>query len=288
MEKIKNYGLNIELERQQMSEEDWQFGALSPVCIACIPESEREKYLPLGEVQRGREDMMDCATRGPINILETKFNWLYRNEKLTYENLAWLKSNGYVNTQGNIEFSDAFIAIKSGTTRQGNSLKAPLHAIHEYGLVPKNLLPLNQSMTFDQYHDPKRITESIENLGREFIKRFTVNYEQVRDIHMDELLKDDFLDVAGYAWPNPAMGEYPKSDQPINHCFILHRHPKYYAFDNYIDPVDGDFIKKLASDYDFWDYGYRIIVSENEIVYVKTALELIVDFVNLIIKKLLK
>lgn len=263
---MKKYGLNLELERKHRSDKDWIFGGFSIPCLASIPESDRLKYLPVGEVQRGKEDMMDCATRGPINILETKFNYLYRTNKLIPENKKWLEDNGYVDNN-NVKFSDAFIAILSGTTREGNSLKSPLQAIENNGLVPKSKLPLVSSMTFDEYHDPLRITEELKSLGKEFKRRFLINYETVLKIHYNELYEADMLIEAGYAWPKPINGEYPRVEEDPNHVWVGICRPLHTIFDNYIDPVDGDFIKKLASDYIMLDYGYRIYISsQNKVV----------------------
>lgn len=85
---IKNTGIDFRKEELEQSEEDWVFGAWTLSCLAKIPLELREKYLPKGEVQRGREDMMDCATRGPINILEAKFTWLLENKKVS----VWTRS----------------------------------------------------------------------------------------------------------------------------------------------------------------------------------------------------
>jgi len=265
-----NQGLNLEKEREEVSHEDWVFGATSPLCIASIPSSERFSHLPFGEVQKGREDMMDCATRGPINIFELKFNYLYANGKISAENVHFLKEAGYFDGE-DITFSDAFIAIKSGTTREGNSLKAPLDAIHRYGLIPKRLLPLEKTMTFDEYHNAERITPEMENLGQQFLARFSLNYERVFAKDYEELLDTDVLNVAGHAWTNPNKdGEYPRTSLGFNHCFIVVRTPAYYAFDNYIDPVDGDFIKKLTADYQFLEYGYRAIITAQKVPIAST------------------
>lgn len=91
-----NRGFHYEREIAEQSETDWVFGAASPLCIALIPELDRVKYLPKGEVQRGLEDFMDCAGRGPNNELEAKFTFLIRNGKLTDANLEWLYENGYI------------------------------------------------------------------------------------------------------------------------------------------------------------------------------------------------
>lgn len=253
---------NEQKELQEQTTEDWVFGAISPVCLSdAMQPNERVNFLPTGEVQRGVEDTMDCASRAPINILETKFNWLLTNNKLLPENKQWFVDNGYV-TETGITFSDAFVAINSGTTQNGNSLKAPLEAIRKQGLIPKTMLPLETHMTFAEYHNPARITPAMRKLGKEFTKRFTINYDRVDTDDFEVLLTTDLLNVAGYAWPTPVNGAYPYTNARPNHAFILFQLPMSYAFDNYYDIVDNDFIKKLEKNYLFFRYGYRVIISK--------------------------
>lgn len=255
-----NYGLDLAREVKEQSPEDWQFGAFSKPCIASIPLSERENYLPDGEVQRGAADWQDCASRGPNNILASKFTYAYQKRLFKLYNIKWLKDKGYV-VDNRIDFSDRFVAINSGTTRQGNSLKAPIEAIRKQGLIPKHLLPAEGWMDFTAYHDPSKITQEMKDLGAEFASRFIINYEQVNNLHFSDLLKDDFLDVGLFAWPFPDdQGIYERRDAQMNHVVELFK-PQYYAFDNYIDTYDGDYIKHLAQDYAFYDYAYRILIS---------------------------
>ncbi len=268
----KNHGLNLELEKLHASPEDWHFGAMSGACITDIPEGERERYLPRGERQDIGEEKMDCATRSPLNELELKFNWLLKNKKLLPENEQWFRDNGYI-TENSFEFSDVFIAILSGTTRQGNSLKAPLQAIHEYGLIPKSKLP--QLHGFDENYDPKRVTGSLKALGEQFKSRFKINYEKVDEVHYKQLLKEDMLGTAGYAWPQPVNGEYPKSDLSPNHAFLIYKN-QYYAFDNY-EESSGDYIKKLAPDYDCLGYGYRVYITAQ---YLPSSKSWIADIIS--------
>lgn len=252
-----NYGLNLEREARERKPEDWLLGA-APTCVALVPMAEREKCLPAGEVQKGREDFMDCASRAPLNILETKLNWLLRNGSLPPTHKEFLTKNGYITKDG-VRLSDAFTAIKSGTTRQGNSLISPLHSIHKHGFIPKKMLPAEKWMTFDEYHNPKRITDAMTRLGLESLTYFTVNYERVYEEQFKTLLEEDMLDVGGFAWMNPVDGEYRRTDFAPNHAFVAFNLPAYSIFDNYI--AQNSFIKKLASDYDLLDYGYRLIIS---------------------------
>ena len=262
--KYRNTGLDLVREEQELEGDEWVFGGQSPECLFFVPPDTREAYLPEGELQKGSDDFQDCVTRGYHNILETKFTFRYRRKMFKSENMVWLYDNSYVvnrNGQDFIEFSDRFIAILSGTTRQGNSMKAPAQAIHTYGLIPKTRLSKEEWMTWEEYHDVTKITPELKKLGAEFLKRFAVNYEQVFIQDLADLLKMDMANLAGYAWPKPKNGEYPKTEGPFGHAFMAFGLPKTYIFDNYIDKHDGDWIKKLAPDYAFYKYGYRVYIS---------------------------
>lgn len=266
----KYNSFDIKKERAEQDGSEWQFGSQSPSSIYEIPLTVREQYLPIGEVQRGSTDTNDCASRGPVNFLEAEFTYAYHNGLMKPENKQWLVDNGYVTPPSSkpstgeeiVSFSDRFIAIKSGTTISGNSLKAPLESVRVNGLIPKSMLPLEKWMNFAAYIDPASITPAMEALGEEFTRRFTINYEQVPDDTFAKALEKSCLNVALHAWPFPVNGEYPRDDRPLNHVVLLYGLPAFYAFDNYLDEGrPGDFTKKLAADYAFFDYGYRIYVS---------------------------
>lgn len=252
-------GFSPELEAAHRNDEtDWVFGAASVPCIALIPEGKREALLPIGEVQAGKQDTGDCASRAPNNIIAPKLTYLYQNDLLHPANKKWLEDKGYVQN-GSIDFSDCFVAQNSGTTRAGNSLKAPLEAIRTQGLIPKPMLPLESWMMWDDYMDPKRITPAMRALGLEFLQHFVINYERASMDLFATLLNTDFLDVATHAWPVPENGEYPKNDGDFNHAVAMYKTPPFYIFDNY-EEAPGDFIKKLAPNYRFFPYGYRVYI----------------------------
>lgn len=261
---MENYGFLLNKEIAEQSEKDWLLGG-EPI-KGLAENIETAKYLPQGEVQRtSKSDMMDCATRAPLNILEIKFNYLTENGLLSEDNIDWLKGNGYFNElKGGFELSDAYNAILSGTTTQGNSLKAPLEAIRKYGCVPKRRLPLEPWMNWWDYHNKARITPLIKELGLEFARRFPVNYEKVMKEDFGNVITWDILDIAGYAWSRPVNGIYPRVTHTPNHAFMYFKTPAYIIFDNYVDSYDGDFIKHLASDYNLLHYGYRVIINEAE------------------------
>lgn len=259
---MRNYGLDLKREREVASKEDWIFGGGSKKCLVSIIEKDRFEYLPRGEIQRGIEDTMDCASRAPLNVLETKLVYLHEKGLMKIEDRMWLISKGFIDPDnGEIALSDAFNAIKSNTTKTGNSLKEPIHSIHSDGVIPKSMLPLEPWMTWNDYHNPKRITSKMEKIGKEFLKRFPVNYEKVYVNDFSRLLVEDMLIVAGHAWSKPIEGVYQEVDYKINHAFMNVKN-KYFIFDNYIDSFDGDFIKHLAEDFNFLSYGYRLFFTK--------------------------
>lgn len=253
-------GLNLEKERAEQDGTEYLAGRLPPCKAAdldTLPFTEMQTYFPKGELQHSDiEDMMDCASRDKINYLETKYNYLYRNNLLTPKQLFFAVENRYVTDNG-FEFSDAFIAIKSNTTRQGNSLKAPLQAIHTHGLIPKHLLPLENWMSWEDYHNPKRITDAMETLGELWLEVMgQIFYEKEYDY-----TKEVGLVTAVHAWPVPNnTGVYEHTPAPFNHA-VWRPKPSHYVFDNYLDH-DGDFIKETTPDFRFYDYGYTLVIGE--------------------------
>lgn len=254
-----NKGLNLQKEQEELRGDEYKFGSNSKPSIFSIEMSQREKYLPFGEIQNMGEEKYDCVTRAYVNKLEAEFTYAYDNNLFSSENKAWLMENGYVVNE-QILFSDAFIAILSGTTQGGNSLKAPAHAIHKQGLIPKHLLP--QLHSFKDNYDIKRISAVMYRLGQDFLKRFPIEYEQVDAVNIDKSVEIDMTAIALHAWTHPIQGEYPRTEAPENHCVLAFKLPKTYIFDNYLDIHDNDFIKKLAPNYKIYPYGYRVYVTE--------------------------
>jgi len=242
---------NPEKEIASQDGSEYQFGAIS-LDLATIPVLERHKYLPEGVLQFSQlMDSQGCASRAPINILEAKFTYFY--ETSMHPDLKrWMENKGYIKNN-RVLFDDNYIEILSGTTKSGNSLKACLDAIRHHGLVPKTLSM--EGLTWEEYMNPSRITEDMKKLGAEFLRRFTIGYEQVQSGQFPESLQEDFLDMALFAWPQPVNGIYPKTEGAFNHA-VAGVNGNIDVFDNYIP-----FIKLIAKDYNFFPWGYSLSVT---------------------------
>ena len=258
------------LEREQQDGTEFKVGAiLDSQDLALIPLAERMNWLPQGVLQRNNlMDTSGCASRSPIAILKAKFTYLYHHGMLP-ELKKWLEDNGYIK-DGKVVFDETYIEILSGTTPQGNSLKAPLNAVRHFGLIPE-MLPLEEGMTWEQYMDKNKITSAMYDLGKAWNQRFTINYEQVPESQFLIELEKDWLDVAANAWPKPIDGVYYSDNTFYNHAFA-EINPEIDAFDSYpeYNPQTGilegdDYIKRLDKKYKHFEWGYTISVTKQTV-----------------------
>lgn len=240
-------------ERDAQRGDEWQFGAIQ-TDLGLIPRHLRLQYFPDGVLQFNNiMDSQGCASRAPNQDCEAKFEYFYKTSM--HPNLKeWVDKIGY-RKSGKFAVSDAFIEILSGTTKNGNSLKAPIDTIHKYGLIPAEYLPLEDGMTWEEYMDPKRITEDMIVIGKEFLRRFSLGYEQLTNDQFLSALEEDMVVCAVHAWPEPVGTIYPKTIGSFNHAVMLGT-PDIYALDNYTP-----FIKQLAKDYNFFPWGYSLSIT---------------------------
>lgn len=247
---------NEQKERDEQDGSEWIFGAI-PTDLAQVPLEQRMVYLPTGVLQFNNVmDSNGCASRGPLNILETKLDYFY-DHGMHEAIKKWFDDHGY-RVNGKFALCDAFIEILSGTTPTGNSLKAPLDAIRKYGAIPASLIPLNNDMSWEVYMNPKRVTQAHLDLGAQFLRRITINYEKVPLDQFHEATTADSLDVALKAWSVPVNGVYPRIEGTFTHATD--------RISNEIDVFDTyePFIKRLTPDYRFFEWGYSIsIPSQN-------------------------
>lgn len=244
---------NEQKERDEQDGTEYKFGVVQ-VDLAAVPLTERIAYLPSGVNQFNNVmDTSGCASRGPLNDLETKLDFFY-NTGMHLNLQKWCNDNGY-RVNGKFALCDAYIEILSKTTPQGNSMKAPLDAINNYGVIPASLIPLNNDMSWDVYMNPARVTQAHKDLGAQFLRRFTINYEQVPLSQFQQATTIDGLIVALKAWGVPVNSVYPRIEGAFGHV-VDRISNEIDIFDSY-DP----FIKRLALDYIFFEWGYSLSIT---------------------------
>ena len=250
-------------ERREQDGSEYKLGAITQFLWKASEEWRMDYHAGTGETQsNSRMDTMDCASRAAVEDIEEDLTCGYRttmhpDTKAFLEPcVVWRDGKPYV------ELADAYIAIKSGTTKQGNSLKAPVQALHTWGFVPKAWMPLEPNMMWEDYHNPARLTKAIEDYAKESVMRLPIQYQQISISSFVDELKNGGLSMAVSAWPIPINGIYPRTLEQFNHA-IYGIKAKYFIKDSYLDPLDQDYIKQLAPDYRFFDWAYQLgIVAE--------------------------
>ena len=135
-------------------------------------------FEPDGERQNTafKFDTMSCVTFSALNALEMQIKLLIKENKLSRAHLDFLKD--YM-IGGEVNFSDRYTAILSGTTKTGNTFQKVADSIRNLGAIPQAMLPYGDAKTWEQWHDKSVITADMIAKGQQFRKLFDIQYEWV-------------------------------------------------------------------------------------------------------------
>ena len=122
-------------------------------------------------------DSMSCTAFSANNCIEYQINWMLQNNKIPASLKLWLTNNGFFK-DGHFNLSDRYLAVVSGTTRQGNYFQSVWDSIRNNGAIPESMLPFGGN-SWEEYHDATKITQEMKDLGKEWVKRFEVVYEWI-------------------------------------------------------------------------------------------------------------
>lgn len=210
--------------------------------------------LPSGEVQKKIfVETMACVSFSAVNVLEVQINWMLKNNKIHPVALTFLQSEGYI-INGEVNFSDRFVAKMSGTSNVGNAASVVWDAIKHFGLIPESDWAFGDNFDWNTYY--AEIPQSLKEKGKRFLEYFNIGYEWVvtgietySDAVVQKHLKQAPLQVLARVCPgwntdSPvlACGAYP-----TQHATMIYKLSDYkYIFDHY-----KPFQKRLAKDYGF-------------------------------------
>lgn len=166
---VKQSGLLIKQDTK-----DYLLGASPIVHEDIMPSRDWRPYLPSREKQSYTFDTFCCTTFSALNVIETQLNFLMN--KIPVTKVKELNDLGFI-VNGEINLSDRFTAIMSGTTPQGNYFQSVWDSIRKDGLLPEKDLPFggkNQA----EYLDKNKITEAMKLKAKKILDIFEFFYEQ--------------------------------------------------------------------------------------------------------------
>jgi hypothetical protein len=233
----RNFGLLLE---EKINPKHWRFGGYTGIVDDVVVDNWL-LYLPDEEDQRKLIDSMGCVSFATNNALETIFIQRIVDGLMNKDDLKWLTDNGYI-VNGIPNFSDRYLAKMSGTTTSGNYFYVVGDTLREYGAIPETLWPFEGNFTWGDYYAD--IDVELIELGKEFAKRFPINYEFLNNSDIPEAIKYSPLVVGVYAWPTPVNGKYPRGTRNANHAVEGARVTTIY--DTY-----NPYIKELEDNYNY-------------------------------------
>lgn len=144
------------------------------------------KYLPTNEPQAYAFDTNECSTISATKCLEIIFNSI-RND-FSVEELKTLQDAGYIDENGNFNFSERFSGIMAGTSINGNSQNVVAESIRKFGLLPQRDLnySMEQSQKFSNqfdmcrdYYNPIAVTDAMKEKAKKIFDIVTIKYEWI-------------------------------------------------------------------------------------------------------------
>lgn len=165
--------MNFGVKRRRISKKDWRVGGETGIEYKVVlPTGDWTPYLPAGEKQSGNIDSMSCVTFAALNSLETQIKYLLVNNKIPQTTIDWLTANKYL-VDGEVNFSDRFTSVMSGTTQGGNWNTAVWESIRKDGLLPESMCPSNFTSWAD-WSAP--ISAENQFFAKEILKHFNISY----------------------------------------------------------------------------------------------------------------
>jgi len=248
-----NRGIIIE---KQANVKDWRFGGVTGISSDVLnPDGDWTEFLPNLETQRSPSfDTMSCVSFSALNCVETYMKAM----SMSIDARKWLKDNGYISqhedTLGDYNCCDRWLAVDSGTTKEGNSMSKVAEAMRK-GLVAEQDFPWDKK-EIRKWGDYMSVSplkrKELEKKASEFNERFKISWQWVIPelSHLKKALKYGPVQVIGYAWPKPVNGIYPMSHNKPNHAFMIYKVDEDMGHYEIYDHYEKD-KKKLALDYKF-------------------------------------
>lgn len=111
-----------------------------------------------------------CVTFSKLKMIQAKMNKKAREGM----DISWARSKGYLNANGEFDFSPRYTGTMADTTIYGNNQWNVDNCIVAYGLIPETMHP-NKADSWAEYADESKITKEMKDLGDEFTSRYDID-----------------------------------------------------------------------------------------------------------------
>ncbi len=237
----------------------------------------------------GPWDTDTCWDFGLCDNIETQLEIERSLGRFTQDDLTWFKANEYIDSDGDFNLSRRFIAILSGVRDKGNDPAIAWKLAEQYGMIPFSMLSFaiqdingidDRQGFVDKYFDVKSITPAMEAMGKEFLKRVSIQSEELgtRWTTRTSQMVTDALKQAPVqiGIPVPQDGSWNQIQvkwngrKIVDHSVDLYRYFSDSAYPYYIYDSYEPHLKELSSDY-YIPVMIRGIVTANNLSPILTV-----------------
>lgn len=246
----------------------WRFSGVKKIINE---NADWRSYKPKDEKQNqyGLETM-SCVSQSTCRAVASNLNLQIEKGDISQDGIAWLMSNGYLDEDGKINFSDRGLAKMSFTTTNGNIADKVWNTLRTKGLIPESKWSWKDANINDWNEYYCDIPEELLLLGYEFKKRFTIDFEAVDKSEFAQTLYQSPLQVFVYGGYTVSNGIYQYSEAMSNHAIVMYHIDDFNYLNDSYEPFDKRFVKN----YPFYSgssmftgkkysYGYTHIIKEN-------------------------
>jgi hypothetical protein len=224
-----------------------------------LEDGDSSKYFGTYSGQRyGTFDTDCCWDFSGVNVAETRLMIYWKLNLIPQDTKDWLIANKYCDINGEPDLSDRWVAILSGVKDNGNYQMNFWNIASQVGLIPSSMLDYDASQAFkytnksdfnNDYFNPAVITPEMRAMGKEFLKRFTIQAEMIKggyfndiNVELQSYLKEGSMQIG---IPVPQDGSwnrvnvtYPVGRTQADHAVELFKfdttsHNPFGIFDTY-------------------------------------------------------
>lgn len=193
----------------------------------------------------GQFDTSCCWDYSGVNVAETRLMIYWKLNLIPQDTKDWLIKNNYCDVNGEFDLSERWIAILAGSKNNGNYQLKFWQLAGVVGLIPQSMLTYDASQAFkfnnqndfnNDYFNPNVITSEMKAMGLEFLKRFTIQAENLKGGYFNDIqvtlqtyLKEGSMQI-GHPVPQDGSWNKVNVDYPIGRTIADHA-TELYKFD---------------------------------------------------------
>ncbi len=235
-----------------------------------IESGDSSSYFGTYEGQKyGNFETSCCWDFSATEIFETRLEMLWQMDLIPQDTKDWLVRYGYIDLDGDFYLSRRWVAILSGARDGGNDPINFWNIAKVAGMIPNKFLPysvpeaskwISQNDFNNEYFNPQVITKEMEEMGKEFARRFKIMAVNMPGGNMVDIntllqtyLKEGSMQIChpvpqDGSW-NTTYVNYPTGRLRAEHATELYKFDPtqkypYYDYDSY-----NPNLKQLGSNY---------------------------------------